>query len=82
MEYPIQQHAIKSRVVQCISIYLYIEGSQVIIKKKIVLLSLKIHLILAKSEDPDEMQHINVTFHQDLHCLLKYPFRGYRSAKG
>ena len=50
-------HAIKSGVVHCISIYLYIEGSQVI-KKKIVLLSLKIHLVLAKSVDPDEMQHI------------------------
>ena len=26
---------------------------------------------LAKSEDPDEMQH-NAAFHQGLHCLLRF----------
>ena len=32
-------------------------------------------LILANSEDPDEMQHC-AAFHLCLHCLPKYPFRG------
>ena len=37
----------------------YIEGAQVIIKKKyIVFLSLKIVFVLANSVDPDEMQHL------------------------
>ena len=44
-------------------------------------LSLKIHFVLANSADPDEMQHY-VAFHQGLHCLPKYLFRGFQSSKG
>ena len=51
--------------------YQYIEGSQVIIKKKyIVFLSLKINLEYANSADPDEMPHAAI-FHLDLLCLPK-----------
>ena len=38
-------------------------------------------LILANSADPDEMQH-NAAFHPGLHCLPKYPFRGFQYTKG
>ena len=38
---------------------------------------MKIVLILAKSADLYEMQH-NVAFHLGLHCLPKYPFRGFQ----
>ena len=51
---------------------IYIEGSQVIISKNIVFLSLRIDFVLANSADPDEMPHY-VAFHQGLHCLSKYP---------
>ena len=44
-------------------------------------LSLKVVLNLANSVDPDEMQH-NAAFHQGLHCLPKYLFRGFRYTKG
>ena len=37
-------------------------------------LGLLVH-VLANSEDPDEMQH-NAAFHQGLHCLPMYLFRG------
>ena len=47
----------------------------------IVFLSLKVVLILAKSADPDEMQH-NAAFHLGLHCLPNYPFRGFQYTKG
>ena len=60
---------------------MYIEGSQVIISKKIVFLSLKIDFVLVNSADPDEMPHY-VAFHLGLHCLSKYPFRGFWSTKG
>ena len=33
------------------------------------------------SVHPDEMQH-NAAFHLGLHCLLKYPFRGFPNTKG
>ena len=39
-------------------------------------LSLNVDLILANSADPDEMQHY-AAFHLDLHCLPKYPLRGF-----
>ena len=38
---------------------------------KIVFLSPKMVFVLANSLDPDEISH-NATFHQGLHCLLKY----------
>ena len=46
-----------------------------------VSLSLKVVLILANSADPDEMQHY-AAFHLGLHCLPKYPFRGFQYTKG
>ena len=46
-----------------------------------VFLPLEIVLILANSEDPDEMQH-NAAFHLGLHCLTKYPFRGFQKIRG
>ena len=60
----------------------FIKGSKVIIStKNIVLLSLKINFVLSNSADPDEMPQF-VAFHQGLHCLQKYPFRGFQSSKG
>ena len=49
--------------------------------QKNIFLSLKIHLVLANSVDPDEMPH-NVAFHPGLHCLPKYLFRGFWTTKG
>ena len=43
--------------------------------------SLKVVLIIANSVDPDEMQHY-AAFHLGLHCLPKYPFRGFLYRKG
>ena len=40
---------------------------------------MKVVLILKKSADPDEMQH-HAAFHMGLHCLPKYPFRGFQYA--
>ena len=59
---------------------LYIlRGSQVkVFKKK---LYLKVNFRLANSADPDEMPHY-AAFHLGLQCLPKYPFRGFRYAKG
>ena len=54
---------------------------EVIIKKNIVFLFLKIDLVLANSTDPDEMHH-SVAFHLDLHCLQKYLFWCWQSIKG
>ena len=54
---------------------LYFKVSQVEISKFQKFLSLKIVLILANSEDPDEMPHY-VAFHLGLHCLPKYLFTG------
>ena len=60
---------------------MYIEGRQIIVSKNIVFLSLKIDFVLANSADPDEMLHY-AAFHLGLHCLPKYPFRGFWSSKG
>ena len=46
-----------------------------------VYLSLKVVLILANSADPDEIQRY-AAFHLCLHCLFKYPFRGFQHTKG
>ena len=59
----------------------YTEGSQFIISKNIIFLSLMINFVLANSADPDEMPHY-VAFYLDLHCLPKYPFWGFWSTKG
>ena len=42
--------------------------------------SLKIDLDSAKSVDPGEMPH-SAPFHLGLHCLPKYPFRGFHNIK-
>ena len=64
---------IKQSCVSTLAQYIYIEGSQVIIFKKSVFLSLTIDYVLTNSADPDEMPH-NVAFHLGLCCLPKYPF--------
>ena len=74
MEFSIKLHAIKSGW----SI-VYIEGLQIIISKNCT--SLIINFVSENSEDPYEMPH-NVAFHLGLHCLTKYPFRGFQSPKG
>ena len=38
-------------------------------------------LILANSADTDEIQHY-AAFHLGLHCLSKYPIRGFQNTKG
>ena len=76
MEFPIKFDTVKSGW----SI-VYIEGSQIIIFKTIIIFSLKVEFVLANSADPDEMPH-NAAFHQSLHYLLKYSFRGFWFSKG
>ena len=49
--------------------------------KNIVFLSMKIYFDFANSADPDEMPH-DAAFHLDIHCLSKYPFRGFWSKQG
>ena len=51
----------------------YIKGSQVILSKQFIFLSLKINFVLANSVDPDEMTHY-AAFHLGLHCFQKYSF--------
>ena len=58
----------------------YFKGSQNFLKND-VFLSLKVVLILPNSADPYEMQH-HAAFHLGLHCLSKYPFRGFQHTKG
>ena len=43
----------------------------------IFFLSPKVVSILANRADPDEMQHY-AAFHPVLHCLPKYPIRGFQ----
>ena len=44
-------------------------------------LPLKVVLIITNSADPYEMQHY-AAFHLVLHCLSKYPFKGFPVYKG
>ena len=44
-------------------------------------LSVKDVFTIANSVDPDEMLQ-NAAFHLGLHCLEKYPFRGFLPTKG
>ena len=48
-----------------------------------VFLSLNVVLILklVNGVDPDEMQQY-AAFHLDLHCLQKYPFKGFQYTEG
>ena len=59
---------------------LYFKGLHVVISK-LRCISMKFFYILANSADPDEMQHY-AAFHQGLHCLTKYPIRGFQYTKG
>ena len=43
-------------------------------------LSALINFVLANSVDPDEMPHY-AAFHLGLHCLSKYPIRGFGSSE-
>ena len=52
-----------------------IKGSQVIIPNKYFFLWRSFMSLIASSEYPDEMPHF-VAFHQSVHNLLKYAFRG------
>ena len=54
--------------------FVSIKGSEDIVSQKIV-------FPLANSADPDKMPHY-VAFHLGLHCLPKYPCRGFWSTKG
>ena len=60
--------------------FVYIEGSQVLIKKN-AFFSLKIDFGLANNAEPDEMQHY-AEFHLGLQCLPKCPLWGFRYTKG
>ena len=60
---------------------MYIKGSQIIISKNILFLTLKIDFVLANSADPDEMPHY-ASFHLDLQCLPRYPFSVFWSSNG
>ena len=62
------------------SLYI-LRGHRFIFPTKIKFISLNIVLILANSEDPNEMQHY-AAFHWSLHCLQKYMFRGFQYIKG
>ena len=42
---------------------------------------MKVVLIIANSEDTDEMQYY-AAFHLSLHCLPKYPFKGFQFTNG
>ena len=44
-------------------------------------LSLKINFVVTNRADSNEMP-LSVTFHMGLHCLPKYPFRGFQYTKG
>ena len=76
MEFAIKFETVsRIRIVHCIY-----WGSQVIISKNIILLSLKIDFVLGNRADPDEMP-LYVAFDLGLHCLPKYPLKGYWSSK-
>ena len=57
-----------------------IHGSQVIILKPIVYLSLKMDFVLGTSEDPYVMLNY-VAFHLGLHYFFKYLFSKFRQQK-
>ena len=48
---------------------------------KVRFVSVKVVFTIANSVDPDEMLQ-NAAFNLGLHCLEKYPFRGFLSTKG
>ena len=76
MDFPIQINTIRMGL----SI-IYFKESEVKIQNNYELQSLRIVIILANSVDPDEMPHF-AAFHLGLHCLPKYPLRGFLYTKG
>ena len=56
-------------------------GVRLYFSKTIVFFCVKIYFTFRNSVDPDEMQHY-AAFHQGLHCLLMYLFRGFPNTKG
>ena len=48
-----------------------------LLNSKRIFLSLYINFVLADSADSDD----DAAFHLGLHCLPKYPFRGFQSTK-
>ena len=46
-----------------------------------IFLSLKVVFVLANSVDTDEMKQY-AALHLDIHCLSKYPFKGFQYTKG
>ena len=46
-----------------------------------IFLSLKVVFVLANSVDTDKMKQY-AAFHRDIHCLSKYPFKGFQYTKG
>ena len=42
---------------------------------------LKVVIVLANSEDPDDMPH-NASSHQGIHCLIRFTFRIYWYTQG
>ena len=67
----------KVRMVHCI--YWGVTGYNW--QKYCISFSENLFFVLANSADPDEMLHY-AAFHLGLHWMLKYPFRGFWSAKG
>ena len=55
---------------------IYFNGSQLVLYQ----LSLRIVFTLANIVDPDEMPPY-AAFHLGLHCMAKYPFRGFQDTK-
>ena len=68
IEFPVKLDTVKSGWP-----IVYIEGSQAIISKNVIFLSLKIDFILGNSADPDEMPR-NAAFHLGFHGLPKYMY--------
>ena len=59
---------------------IYLRGHWLEFPNYDVFASLMIVLTSAKSVDPDEMWHY-AAFYLGLHCLQKYPFRGFQYTK-
>ena len=64
---------------QAVPLYI-LRGHRFNSHRYIVFLSLKIDFVLANSVD-DKMLH-KMAFHLGLHCLSKYPFRGFWYTEG
>ena len=76
MNFPIQINA--NRIGLSIIYFKWVIGRN--FKKNYLLKSLNIVCILANSAGPDEMPRF-AAFHLGLHCLPKYPFRGFQYTK-